>query len=123
MAEKNSTLVRSSRYVSGGETEVNTTALEWWERAVFPLNSDDQIYVVEKRFVGRLDQIAAMFVTEPRYWWVIAQYNNILDPYSDVVEGLVLRIPTADRIKGMLTGQLGGAASTRTVPLSIFPIV
>ena len=55
MAEKNSTLVRSSRYVSGGTTEVNSRALEWWERKILPINDDDSSYVVEKRFEGRLD--------------------------------------------------------------------
>ena len=123
MAEKNSTLVRSSRYVSGGTTEVNSRALEWWERKILPINDDDSSYVVEKRFEGRLDLITALYLNEPRYWWIVAQYNNVLDPVAEITEGVILYIPTIDRVKTMLSGTLGGVVSTREVPLSIFPIV
>jgi hypothetical protein len=123
MAEKNSVLIRNSRYVSGGETEVGLNTIEHWERAVFPVNKDDTSYVVEKKFVGRLDLITAVFLTEPRYWWVVAQYNNILDPYSEIIEGRVLYIPTLDRVKLLLSGKTGGVPSTREVPLSILPVV
>jgi hypothetical protein len=123
MAEKNSTLVKNSRYVSGGETEVGLNTIEHWERLVFPVNNDDTSYVVEKKFVGRLDLITAVFLVEPRYWWVVAQYNNILDPYSEIVEGRVLYIPTLDRVKTILSGKTGGVISTREVPLAILPVV
>lgn len=121
--EKNSVLRRDSRFVSGGETETGESGLEWWERTVFTTDSTDISYTVELKFAGRLDQIAALFLGEPRNWWVIAQYNNILDPYSEVIEGLVLKIPSADRVKLMLNGKTGGIASTREVPISILPIV
>jgi hypothetical protein len=123
MAEKNSVLIRNSRYVSGGETEVGLNTIEHWERTVFPVNNDDTSYVVEKKFVGRLDLITAVFLVEPRYWWVVAQYNNILDPYDEIVEGRVLFIPTLDRVKLILSGKTGGVASTREVPLAILPVV
>ena len=123
MAEKNSTLVRTSRYVSGGTTEVNTRALEWWERTTFPINDDDRTYVVEKRFEGRLDLITALYLGEPRYWWVVAQYNNVLDPHAEIFEGSILYIPTLERVKSILSGKLGGVSSTREVPTSILPIV
>jgi hypothetical protein len=123
MAEKNSTLVRTSRYVSGGISEVNSRAIEWWERSVIPLAGDDTTYVVEKRFEGRLDLITAVYLGEPRYWWVVAQYNNILDPVEEIREGVIIRIPSSDRIKSLLTGKLGGVPSQREVPISILPIV
>jgi hypothetical protein len=123
MAETNSTLNRASRYVGGGTTEINQTAIEWWERDQFLSYPDDLTYVVERKFVGRLDLIAAVYVGEPRYWWVIAMLNNILDPANDVVEGLVIYIPTVERLKNAITGKIGGVQSTREVPLSILPIV
>jgi hypothetical protein len=123
MAEINSTLVRTSRYVSGGSTEVNTKALEWWDRAYFTSNFDDSTYVVEKKFEGRLDLISAVHLGESRYWWIIAQYNNILDAYSEVREGAIIYIPTLERVKLILSGKIGGIQSTREVPLSILPIV
>jgi hypothetical protein len=123
MAEKNSVYVQNSRYVSGGTTEVNKTALEWWERKVFPVNSDDTVYVIEKRFEGRLDLISAVFLGEPRYWWVIAQYNNVLDPHSEITEGAIIYIPTLSRVMNTFIGKVGGEVSTRAVPTTIFPIV
>ena len=123
MTDKNSVLKRGTRYVSGGTTEVNSTSLEWWERDILPEADDDIAYVVEKKFVGRIDLIAAVYLNDPKLWWLIAQYNNILDPYSEIVEGLILYIPTKTRADGMLQGRLGGISSTREVPISILPIV
>jgi hypothetical protein len=120
----NSTLDKNSRYVSGGRTEVNSTALEWWERAVFPLDPSDELFTVDKRSEGRLDLIAHAFLGNSHLWWVIAQYNAILDPQAEISVGRVLRIPQQSRIQNILTGKLGGYASTREVPLSnITPIV
>lgn len=121
--DTNSTRLRYSRYVSGGTTEVSDYSLEWWERLNFVSNSDDTSYVVEKRFEGRLDLIAATFLGEPRYWWIIAMQNNILDPYNEVVEGVLLYIPTRERVKTALSGKLGGIASTRVLQPSILPVV
>lgn len=121
--ERNSTRIRTSRYVSGGTTEVNSTALEWWERLHFVSSPDDSVYVVEKRFEGRLDQIAAVFLGEPRYWWIIAMHNNVLDAHAEVREGAVLYIPTPERVKAALSGKLGGVPSTRELPPNVLPIV
>jgi len=123
MTETNSTLIRNSRYVSGGTTEVNSKALEWWERTILPRFSGDEIYVVEKKFEGRLDLITAVFLGEPRYWWVVAMYNNILDPNAEILEGVIIYIPSLENVRSLLIGRLGGIASLRQVPLSILPIV
>jgi len=120
----NSTTVKSSRYVSGGTTEINSTALEWWERAVIPTDQSDFYYTVEQKFEGRIDLIAAAFVGEPRYWWVIAMLNNILDPHNEIKTGTTLLIPTAERAKAIATsGKTGGYPSKRDVPLTILPIL
>lgn len=122
--EKNSTLVQNSRYVVGGETEVNQTALEWWERTNFTLDSTDVTYTVEAKVEHRLDLIAEAYLGDGSLWWLIAQYNMILDPFAEVTVGRILRIPTPARAKTMLKGKLGGFESTREVPLTnITPIV
>jgi hypothetical protein len=121
--ETNSTLVRTSRYVAGGTTEVGDNTIEWWDRAILTRSDTDIRYVVDKKFAGRLEMISDLFLGEPRWWWIIAQMNNILDPHNEVREGTLLFIPTADRAKSMLTGQLGGVASTRELTPSILPIV
>ncbi len=121
----NSTQVPWSRYVAGGQTEVNSWGLEWWERTVFPVTEDDDKYVVDKITAGRLDLIAYSFYDDTHLWWFIAQYNAILDPFAEVVEGRVLRLPKKERVKLMMSGGLiGGYPSSREVPTTnITPIV
>lgn len=123
--EKNSVLRRKSRYTSGGTTEVNSnnTAIEWWERTVLESSSSDTSYQIERKFEGRLDQIAALFLGESRYWWVLAQYNAVLDPQAEIIEGAIIYIPSKERVELILSGKTGGVTSTREVQTSILPIV
>jgi len=121
--QKNSVLRRKSRYSSGGVTEVSSNRIEWWERNVFTSSADDSLYTIDKRTTGRLDLIAAMFLGEPRLWWVLAQYNKILDPFAEIVEGAKIYIPSTERVDAMLDGRTGGVPSTRQVPVSILPLV
>lgn len=124
MAETNSVNLAKSRYVAGGTTEVNTLALEWWERASLAPDSSDTTYVIEAKSEGRLDLIAKAYLDDERLWWLIAQYNALLDPFNECITGRVLRIPTKARAQTMLSGKIGGYDSTREVPLSsITPIV
>jgi hypothetical protein len=87
-----------SRYVQGGTTDTNNIGLGWWERKIFEKDPSDLIYYVENKYANRLDLISDAFYGDARYWWVIAQYNNILDPYSEIVPGLCLVVPTKDRL-------------------------
>jgi nucleoid-associated protein YgaU len=121
----NSAELPGSRYVSGGKTEANTNALEWWERTKFTLDDSDTRYVVDRKSAGRLDLIAYAAYGDSHLWWFIAQYNALLDPFAEVTEGRVLRIPAKDRVQLMMTtGKLGGYPSAREVPINnITPIV
>ena len=123
MANKNSVLNKKTRYVSGGETEVNMRSLEWWERKIFSTAEDDIQYVVERHMEHKIASISSKFLGDPRLWWIIAQYNNILDPVIEVFEGRVLLIPNPERIDSILDGRVGGNPSTRVPPMSILPIV
>ena len=121
--EKNSLFRRTSRYVSGGVTEASDNKLEWWERTEFASDVSDSVYTVDQRTAGRIDIIAAMFLGEPRHWWVIAQYNKILDPFAEIVPGAKIYIPSPERVDAMLSGRTGGVPSAREVPVSILPLV
>jgi len=120
---KNSVFRRKTRYVSGGVTEVSTNRLEWWERNVFTSGDNDTLYTIDQRTQGRIDLIAAMFLGEPRLWWVIAQYNKILDPFAEIVAGAQIYIPSPERVDALLNGRLGGTPSTRETKVSILPLV
>jgi len=60
---------------------------------VIPLsNSDDTYITVTNETENRLDIIAYQSYGSPRYWWVIALANYIIDPF-DIPVGTTLRIP------------------------------
>jgi len=119
----NSLLRKSSRFVHGGTTEFADNKIEWWERKTFDYDISDISYVVENFYEGRLDLIAATFYDEPRFWWVIAQYNNIIDPFSEIIPGRVLLIPTKERLTAFLTSKTGGVPSTRQPINTISPVI
>lgn len=119
----NSLYNKYSRYVAGGTTERANSRLEWWERSNFQRDPSDIVYTVENFYEGRLDYIAHVFYSEPRYWWVIAMYNNIIDPSSEVTPGRVLLIPSPDRLPLLLGSAKGGVESTREAVSVIAPII
>lgn len=55
-------------------------------------SKDDIIFEVNVETENRLDMISQIYYTTPKYWWVIAQANYIIDPF-DVPYGTRLRIP------------------------------
>jgi hypothetical protein len=80
-------------------------------------------YAVEKFYEGRLDLISSVFYDEPRWWWLIAQYNNMTDPISETTEGRIIYIPSKDRLQLMLMTVTGGSPSTKQSINTISPII
>jgi hypothetical protein len=52
-----------------------------------------QTYVVTAITEARLDLISYKFYNSFDYGWLIAEHNDILDPFSEVTVGKVLQIP------------------------------
>lgn len=46
-----------------------------------------------------LDSLALYYYNNPTYYWIIADFNRIQDPYEKLVEGRLLKIPTFSNIK------------------------
>jgi hypothetical protein len=115
--------VKTSRYVQGGQTEVGAIGLEWWNKFNFPKDGSDLIYIVEQRFEGRLDLIANAFYNDPKLFWFIGQYNDILDPFAEIVVNRQLVIPTLERVQLLMNNRLGGIASTRSSESILAPVI
>lgn len=49
-----------------------------------------------------LDSLALYYYNNPTYFWVIADFNRIQDPYKDLEVGSVLKIPTFSNIAFIL---------------------
>lgn len=66
---------------------------ESYVQQAIPLsNSDDEYVTVTNETENRLDLIAYQYYGSPRYWWVIALANYILDPF-EIPAGSTLRVP------------------------------
>lgn len=107
---------RNGRYVIGGSTEVSTGMIEWWSKNNISRDPTDLVYFFEKKYEGRPDMIGYLFYGDVGLWWVICQYNNIIDPFNELVEGTILLIPMLSRIKAELFNPnttVGGIATTR----------
>jgi nucleoid-associated protein YgaU len=46
-----------------------------------------------------LDSLALYYYNNPTYFWAIADFNNIQDPYIDLSVGMKLKIPTFSNIE------------------------
>lgn len=119
----NSLFNKYSRYVAGGSTETANGRIEWWERTQMVTDPSDIAYVIENFYEGRLDLISAVFYDEPRWWWVLAQYNNMTDPISETTAGRVIYVPAKERLHLMLMTVTGGSSSTKQPINTISPII
>lgn len=64
------------------------------------LKQEDTLYVSHTVKQGdTLDTLALYYYNNSTYFWIIADFNQILDPYKDLVLGTVLKIPTFNNIK------------------------
>lgn len=65
---------------------------ESWSQNTVSMSDSDTYYTVTAAEENRLDIIANTYYGTPKYWWVIALANYIIDPF-DVPTGTQLRIP------------------------------
>lgn len=99
---------RNSRYV---DTEVlkyeDTKYLDLWKRPTEFNNIKDTLrykeHTVIESEIGCLDMLALRYYMNERLFWVIALFNNIIDPVSDMYAGQVLRIPDKLFVTAFLT--------------------
>ena len=71
-------------------------------REILPVRyHDSDIYhTVKVQEEGRLDLIAQQYYKNPLMWWVIAQANNVYDPFEGIPAGTLIRIPAVESLYG-----------------------
>lgn len=105
---------KNGRYVLGGITEVSSWSLEYWTKNKLISDPTDLVYFVEKVYESQPRKLGMLFYGDEELWWMICQYNGILDPIEELVEGRKLIIPILERIKReSLVQQRGGVSSLR----------
>lgn len=65
-----------------------------------PLATNDIYHTVTVNEESRLDLIADNYYGNPLLWWVIAQANQIYDPFNKPVSGDIIRIPSVTTLYG-----------------------
>lgn len=64
------------------------------------LKNDNTPYVSHKvKQRDTLDSLALYYYGNPTYYWIIADFNRIIDPYEKLTPGVVLKIPTFSTIE------------------------
>lgn len=96
----NSSEVNKSRYSHSKTGAVTSTGrfLDFYERINIDPAEDDIIYTIPLTMEGRVDKISNLFYSTPRYMWVILMRNNIDDPFSELLAGNRLFIPSLTRL-------------------------
>ena len=57
------------------------------------INPDTNYSLYKTQRGDTLDSIALNYYNNPTFFWVIARFNNILDPYIKLKENIELKIP------------------------------
>lgn len=63
-----------------------------------PRHPTDTFYVLEAKEVARPDLISYKFYGTPAFYWVLLWINDISDPFEGMYPGMLIRIPTFQRL-------------------------
>lgn len=65
--------------------------------------ADDDIFIaITQQVVQRPDLLSTSVYGTPDLWWVIYEFNKIYDPLFGLSAGMILRVPTLDRVLAAL---------------------
>jgi len=96
--DKTSLAKRNSRMLNGGTTEIKGNKLGWWERRDLRKDTSTDIRIkIPEIFSGRPDLLAFRVYKRPNLFWLILQYNNIVDLEEEFVTGKEIVLPSVDR--------------------------
>lgn len=95
---KNSLSRKNTRMLNGGDTETKGNKLGWWERNVLEKDpSSDIVLTINDLFHKRPDLVAFQYYRKASLFWLVLQYNNIVDVEEEFVRGAEIIIPNKAR--------------------------
>lgn len=66
-----------------------------------PPDPTDQLYIIQAGDDARPDILSYKFYKTPALFWVILRVNDILDPFEKMYVGMLIRIPTIQRLASL----------------------
>lgn len=105
MADDKVSLSTDTRYV---DTTLLKDALtkklyfDLWEvpldESFFDQTVDDIEHTIEANEVGCLDMLAWKYYDNEHLWWIIAWYNGVVNPVTEMSAGQILKIPSPTKV-------------------------
>ena len=62
------------------------------------VDNTDVLVTLNQNLITRPDLISYKAYGTTDFWWVIMEYNNIIDPLLDLKIGMILKIPELNRV-------------------------
>lgn len=88
-----------SRMLNGGRTEIKGNKLGWWERKTFDKNTSNDIRVIiPDVYDKRPDLLAYAIYGKPNLFWLVLQYNDIVDVEEEFRSGKEIFLPSRVRV-------------------------
>ena len=112
--------LRRVRKVNSHETEIIALhAGALWNQERFKVDdflTDFVEYEVEQRFEFSAPSISYHYYGTVNYYWIICHFNGVIDPTTELKEGLKIKIPKLTQIENWLnTMMLDGEESVTTL--------
>lgn len=82
------------------DIETGDVLLATREQVEIPNHPNDIYHRIKSHEVTRLDILAHEYYKNPLLWWIIAQANDIYDPFISLEPGTILRIPAIESLYG-----------------------
>jgi len=104
-------VLSNTRYTRGGVSDVYNTRVAWWERTIMVPDPTDLFFDVTVETEGRADLISYKIYDDPKYAWLVLQFNNIVDINEELIAGAVIKLPTPSRLNTVLLSNSTGGIS------------
>jgi nucleoid-associated protein YgaU len=88
--------------------EAGNQYFESWYPPDITEDTNDLFYIVPRGLEGNLPAISFDIYGVSKWWWLIALFNQITDPFEEVVVGKVLRYPSSIKIATQVINPLFG---------------
>lgn len=86
-------MITNTRYEKGGTVDSSG----FWTRKTFVKSPDDLKITISKKYDRKPDLLAFDLYENPGLMWFVLQYNDIVNPYAEFVEGANITLPSPNR--------------------------